>query len=139
MSTEIHQDPPLPDVDTSTTANPLESSTSKSGGNEQFQEIWGKVSEVLAAPIDYLTDFFKNYRPYIIAVLVVASAAIAVRLTLAILGALNGIPLLPALLELIGLGYTAWFVYRYLWRAANRQELVENFNSLKDQVLGNKA
>ncbi|MEO0491699.1 MAG: CAAD domain-containing protein, partial [Cyanobacteria bacterium J06659_2] len=71
--------------------------------------------------------------------LVVASAAIAVRLTLAILGALNGIPLLPALLELIGLGYTAWFVYRYLWRAANRQELVENFNSLKDQVLGNKA
>ena len=36
----------------------------------------------------------------------------------------------------VGMGYTAWFIYRYLWKASNRQELSRDFNSLKEQVLG---
>ncbi|XP_019460230.1 PREDICTED: protein CURVATURE THYLAKOID 1A, chloroplastic-like isoform X2 [Lupinus angustifolius] len=35
-------------------------------------------------------------------------------LTSIVLGAINSVPLLPKLLELVGLGYTGWFVYRYL-------------------------
>lgn len=139
MSTDIHQDSPLPDVDASTTTNSFDSSPTSSGTNEQFQEIWSKVSDILAAPIEYLTDFFKRYQRYIITVLVAVSAFISVKLVFAVLSALNGIPLVSPVLELIGLGYSIWFVYRYLWHASSRQELLENFNSLKDQVLGNKA
>ena len=50
--------------------------------------------------------------------------------------ALNDVPLLAPTFELIGMGYTAWFVYRYLLKASTRQELVQEFKSYKEQVTG---
>lgn len=41
-------------------------------------------------------------------------AVVAVWLSSIIVGAINSVPLLPKLMELVGLGYTGWFVYRYL-------------------------
>ena len=39
------------------------------------------------------------------------------------LNAVEKLPLVPALFELIGIGFTAWFVYRYLLFKPDRQEL----------------
>jgi len=39
---------------------------------------------------------------------------------------------------LIGMGYTGWFVYRYLLKASNRQELLTEVDSFKEQVVGKK-
>jgi isoleucyl-tRNA synthetase len=50
--------------------------------------------------------------------------------------ALDDLPLLPGILELVGIAYSAWFVKRYLWRAANRQELWEMLASAKTYVIG---
>jgi hypothetical protein len=55
------------------------------------------------------------------------------------LGAINEIPLLAPTFELIGLIYSGWFLYRYLLKASNRQELFQDINSIKDQVLGKNA
>jgi valyl-tRNA synthetase len=63
-------------------------------------------------------------------------AIIASKALLAALGVLNGIPLVKPTFQLVGLGYTAWFVSRYLIWAANRQALVEATQSLKEQVIG---
>uniref|UniRef100_K3XZX8 Cyanobacterial aminoacyl-tRNA synthetase CAAD domain-containing protein n=1 Tax=Setaria italica TaxID=4555 RepID=K3XZX8_SETIT len=41
-------------------------------------------------------------------------AVVALWLTSVVVGAINAVPLLPKILELVGLGYTGWFVYRYL-------------------------
>jgi len=41
-------------------------------------------------------------------------AILALWLTSVIVGAINSVPLLPKIMELVGLGYTGWFVYRYL-------------------------
>uniref|UniRef100_A0A2P2LB26 Cyanobacterial aminoacyl-tRNA synthetase CAAD domain-containing protein n=1 Tax=Rhizophora mucronata TaxID=61149 RepID=A0A2P2LB26_RHIMU len=41
-------------------------------------------------------------------------AIVAVWLSSIIVGAINSVPLLPKIMELVGLGYTGWFVYRYL-------------------------
>ncbi|KAH0721511.1 hypothetical protein KY284_006541 [Solanum tuberosum] len=41
-------------------------------------------------------------------------AIVAVWLSSILVGAINSVPLLPKVLELVGLGYTGWFVYRYL-------------------------
>ncbi|KAK1264293.1 hypothetical protein QJS04_geneDACA011895 [Acorus gramineus] len=41
-------------------------------------------------------------------------AIIAVWLSSIVVGAINSVPLLPKVMELVGLGYTGWFVYRYL-------------------------
>ncbi|KAL8541100.1 hypothetical protein ACS0TY_002396 [Phlomoides rotata] len=41
-------------------------------------------------------------------------AIVAVWLASVVVSAVNSVPLLPKILELVGLGYTGWFVYRYL-------------------------
>lgn len=41
-------------------------------------------------------------------------AIVAIWLSSILVGAINSVPLLPKILELVGLGYTGWFVYRYL-------------------------
>ncbi|XP_048141565.1 protein CURVATURE THYLAKOID 1A, chloroplastic isoform X2 [Rhodamnia argentea] len=41
-------------------------------------------------------------------------AIVAVWLSSVVVGAINSVPLLPKIMELVGLGYTGWFVYRYL-------------------------
>jgi hypothetical protein len=104
--------------------------------SEQFKQIGEKISAFLADLPDYLTDFFGEYRRPIVTIGIIIAAFIAVKLLLAILGAINDIPLLSPLFKLIGMGYTAWFVYRYLWKAENRRELSADFNTLKEQVLG---
>ncbi|KZV39473.1 hypothetical protein F511_17002, partial [Dorcoceras hygrometricum] len=41
-------------------------------------------------------------------------AIVAVWLASIVVSAVNSVPLLPKIMELVGLGYTGWFVYRYL-------------------------
>ncbi|PSB15821.1 hypothetical protein C7B61_13855 [filamentous cyanobacterium CCP1] len=104
--------------------------------NEQWKKVGERVSAFLADLPEYLAEFFGEYRRPIITVSLVIGALIAVKLLLAVLDAINDIPLLSPLFELVGMGYSAWFIYRYVWKAENRQELVNDFNSLKAQVLG---
>jgi hypothetical protein len=39
-------------------------------------------------------------------------------------------------MELIGLGYTGWFAYRYLLFKSNRKELVSEIEELKSKITG---
>jgi hypothetical protein len=110
--------------------------SSTDASNEQWRQIGEKVSAFLSDLPDYLTDFFGEYKRPIVTVGLIFGAIVAVKLLLAILDAINDIPLLSPLFELVGMGYAAWFVYRYLWKASNRQELGRDFNALKEQVLG---
>lgn len=43
----------------------------------------------------------------------------------AVVSALDKIPVLPSVLELVGLAYTSWFVYRFLLQEETREELKE--------------
>lgn len=106
------------------------------GTSQQVQEIWAKISSVLGDLPEYVSDFFKSYQRPLITVGLIFGAIVSAKLVLAMLGAINEIPLLSPTFELIGLGYSVWFIYRYLLRASNRQELISDFNGLKDQVLG---
>lgn len=113
----------------------LTASTSEES-QEQWQEIVDKVSAFLADLPAYLSEFFGEYKRPIITVGIITGSIVSVKLVLAVLGAINDIPLLSPLFELVGLGYSAWFVYRYLLQASSRKELAEDFTSLKEQVLG---
>jgi hypothetical protein len=103
---------------------------------DQWKE-WGKqISEVLAELPDYVTNFFADNRRPIVTVGLIFTAFLALKLTLALLDAINDIPLLAPTFELVGLGYTSWFVYRYLLQASTRQELTEEINNFKSQIVG---
>ncbi|KAF2946800.1 hypothetical protein DAI22_02g321700 [Oryza sativa Japonica Group] len=43
---------------------------------------------------------------------------------------------LPKFMELVGLGYTGWFVYRYLLFKESRKELADDVDSLKKRIAG---
>jgi hypothetical protein len=108
----------------------------KDEANDQIKQVGEKISVFLADLPDYLTEFFGKYKRPIVTIGLIFTAIIAVKLLLAILDAINDIPLLSPLFELVGMSYTAWFVYRYLWKAENRRELSTDLNSMKEQVLG---
>jgi hypothetical protein len=55
---------------------------------------------------------------------------------LAIVAAVNSIPLFAPFFQAIGLGYTGWLVYRYLLHASTRAELGQEINKLKSKVTG---
>ncbi|MGF1458286.1 MAG: CAAD domain-containing protein [Leptolyngbyaceae cyanobacterium] len=136
MSTDINSETKVAEVPETPDVSAHTESAEESQVNQQVQDILDKVSGVLANLPDYVTDFFKEYQRPLITVGLILAAFISVKLLLAILSAVNEVPLLAPTFELIGLGYSAWFVYRFLLRDVNRQELTENFTALKDQVLG---
>lgn len=104
--------------------------------NNDVQRYWKEFIFYLSKFPDYAGNFFNDYQKPITVVILIVSAIITLKVTLAAIDAINDIPLLSPLFELIGIGYSAWFVYRYLLRAATRQELSGEIKSLKNQVVG---
>ncbi|HAA30483.1 MAG TPA: hypothetical protein DCE56_25845 [Cyanobacteria bacterium UBA8553] len=113
---------------------PKTSTTASS--NSQWQQYGEQIATFLQALPTYVTRFFQENKGPLGTVGLIVLALVTVRLTLALLDAINDIPLVAPTLELIGLGYTGWFVYRYLLTAANRKELTEEINTIKNQILG---
>ncbi|MEL6249273.1 MAG: CAAD domain-containing protein [Cyanobacteria bacterium J06626_23] len=114
-----------------------EGSTSES--LEQAKQVASRVFGVLGEAPEYLVSVFEEYKRPITVIGLVLGALVLVKLTFAILDAINDIPVLAPTFELIGLIYTGWFVYRYLIKAERRQELVSTLNSAKDQVIGRNS
>lgn len=67
-----------------------------------------------------------------------AGAITALWLSSTVVGAVNSVPILPKLMELVGLGYTTWFVYRYLLFKDSRKELVADVDDLKAKISGDE-
>ncbi|NBH36895.1 hypothetical protein D3Z58_26240 [Clostridiaceae bacterium] len=63
-------------------------------------------------------------------------AVVGVWLASTVVGAVNSVPLLPKIMELVGLGYTGWFVYRYLLFKSSRKELASDIETLKKKIAG---
>ena len=104
--------------------------------DEQWREIAGKTYSVVASLPEYLGKFISENRKLLVVLGLVFGSIVSVKLTFALLGAVNDVPLLQPIFELVGLGYSLWFVYRYLLKASNREELGQEFNKLKSQVVG---
>jgi len=106
--------------------------------NNQFLGIKDQALEILAELPGILSNFFNQNRKPIVTVGLIFAVAIGIKVTLAVIDALNDIPLLAPTFELIGIVYSGWFVYRYLLRASNREELWAEVQSLKEQLIGDK-
>lgn len=107
-----------------------------SSSEQAWQEWVDVVVDFLAKIPEQLGDFFGNYKKPLTTLGLILTAAITVYVTLAVLDAINHIPLLSSILELVGLGYVAWFVTRYLLKASTRDELFAEFNGIKQQIIG---
>ncbi len=102
----------------------------------QGQAVSRKISQFLGQLPEYLSSFFKDYKQPLITVALILAAIVTAKVVLAVLNAINGIPLLLPTFELIGIGYATWFIFRYLLKASTRQELAKEIQLLKNQVVG---
>ncbi|MEA5572493.1 CAAD domain-containing protein [Calothrix sp. UHCC 0171] len=106
------------------------------GSQDEWLKYGEKLSSILATLPEYAGNIFNQYKqPLIVFGLIVASI-VTLRVVLAILDALNDIPLVAPTFELIGIGYSVWFIYRYLLKASSRDELTSEISTLKNQVVG---
>ncbi len=103
---------------------------------QQWRRIGTQISLFFAQLPDYLGRFFNEYKQPIITIALIVTAIITVKVALAVLGALNDIPLLAPTFELVGIGYSLWFVNRYLLKTSQRQELSQEIQTLKRQLVG---
>ncbi|AFZ46488.1 hypothetical protein Cyast_0509 [Cyanobacterium stanieri PCC 7202] len=116
----------------------LSANQSASAGEQPWQEWVDVAVDFLSGVPEQLGNFFGEYKQPLTTLGLIITAAITVYITLSVLDAIGNIPLLSSILELVGLGYTAWFTTRYLLKASTREELFAEFNGLKKQILGGK-
>ncbi|MBH8566490.1 CAAD domain-containing protein [Nostoc sp. CENA67] len=102
----------------------------------QWQRVARKTSEFLEQLPEYIGNFFDNYKQALTNVVLILAAIVTGKIVLTILDAINDIPLLEPIFELIGIIYATWFVFRYLIKYSTRQELAKEIQSLKQQIVG---
>lgn len=136
--TETTSIPPV-DVTTASTDPLSPTTTTTEPPATQFEEIKAKVVEVLAELPAYVSAFFGEYQKPIITIVLIIATIVMIKVLFAVIDALNDIPLLAPTFELIGMIYSGWFIYRYLLRASNRQELSQEFQAFWQQIAGGKS
>ncbi|MCZ0900880.1 CAAD domain-containing protein, partial [Microcoleus sp. HI-ES] len=72
----------------------------------QFQDIKDQVITILSELPAYLSNFFADYQKPLITVGLILAGGISIKVMLGVLGALNDVPLVAPVFELIGMGYT---------------------------------
>jgi hypothetical protein len=112
----------------------VKSEQSISSTNGQWRQFGDTTSAYITNFQNSIGEFFQQYQSLLATLGWILSALISVKVLLAVLDAINDIPLLGLFLELVGIGYTIWFVSRYLLTATSRQALTGELNNFKKQV-----
>ncbi len=105
----------------------------------QAQQIKEQVISILSELPAYIGAFYEQYKSPLTVVGLILVSIVSLKVLLGIVNELNDIPLLAPTFEIIGIGYTVWFVYRYLLRSSNRQQLGQEIQAIKEQVFGKKS
>jgi hypothetical protein len=104
--------------------------------NRQWRQLGEKISVFLAYLPTNVVEFFNRYQKPILSLALLATVIIVVKVVLAVLGALGDVPLLSSTFELIGIGYSWWFVNRYLLKASDREQLFQELRGAKQEIVG---
>lgn len=120
-------------TDTSGTLSPVSSDDSTTIAVKEVGEKLKNFLDVFPKQVGETYEIYK--KPLTVGAIVLA-ALISVAVADGVLDVLNAIPLVAPLLELVGLGYSAWFAWHYLRYAETRQKLVTDYRSIKHRITG---
>lgn len=133
------------DQETKTTAD-LDVNTETSGSLSRLssddsttidvKEIGEKLRDFVDVFPKQVGETFEIYKKPLTTGAIILAALVSVAVADGVLDVLNAIPLVAPLLELIGLGYSAWFAWHYLRYAETRQKLVTDYRQLKSKITG---
>ena len=102
----------------------------------QWQQVKDETLKILSDLPGYLNNFYQQYKKPVNITGTILASAIALRLVTAVVEAVESVPLLAFGFELIGAGYSVWFVFRYLLKASDRQDLYEDIKAVKKEIFG---
>jgi CAAD domains of cyanobacterial aminoacyl-tRNA synthetase len=125
-------------------ANPLGINTSAplakiSTNDLGITDMTKQATDFLASLPKEIQQFYNNNKSAVTTLGIILGSIVGLKLTLAVLSAINEIPLLSPTFEMVGIGYTTWFVWRYLFKAETRSELTGQFNDFKSGIFGKKG
>ncbi|HEY9626945.1 MAG TPA: CAAD domain-containing protein [Coleofasciculaceae cyanobacterium] len=127
----------LADTETLTTYDMREPDAFTTESTEEvWQSIQIKIVDFFGNAASYTTAFFKTNRRTLITLGWIFLAFLGAKILFTALDTIDDIPLVTPLLKLVGLVSVTRFVWRYLIRERNRQELAEALNRAKAEVLG---
>lgn len=107
--------------------------------NYQAPKMGKQVSDFFADLPEKINKFYQEYKLPILSFALLVATIISLRIVLAIVGAVNGIPFVRPFFQLIGMCYTFWFISRYLLKNSTRKELSAELDVAKEQVVGKTA
>ncbi|NJN31371.1 MAG: hypothetical protein HC824_13800 [Synechococcales cyanobacterium RM1_1_8] len=123
-----------PVVEVKLESGPLATASQTTQDSSEWQEILDQVKEYLSLGV--LKELFQEYRQPILVTGLVIGGLVTLKVALAVLSAINEIPLMAPAFEMVGIGYSAWFLYRYVLKASTREELSKNFKEVRRDILG---
>lgn len=115
------------------------SSSGNEGEGEQYDAVKAQVLSVLSDLFNIVGKFFSEYKKPLINIGLVVGALVAVYLVISVVDAIHDVPLLSPLFELVGIGYTGWFVFRFMLTAESRQELYSKISNFTSKVTGSNS
>ncbi|XP_015688741.2 protein CURVATURE THYLAKOID 1D, chloroplastic-like [Oryza brachyantha] len=113
------------DVAAVSNGGPLETAAPAPASSETAEEDGG-LDDILSKLDIQVTPTYVLYGSGAFIVLLVLSSVVS---------AIDSIPLVPKVLELIGTGYSIWFTSRYLLFKESRDDLFAKFNDLKERII----
>jgi len=98
--------------------------------------LWQQRSQQLQEVPAALRRLFRTNRKLLVTVGVILGLVLVGKLTVAMLGAIREVPFFAPTFQIIGLGYSIWFVSRYLIRKPERQSFLKKIEALRQQIVG---
>lgn len=95
-----------------------------------------QIEDFFNDPMKYVSAFWQEYKPIVYILGAILAALFALNVVFGIIGFVTNLPIISGLLELVGIGYTIWFVNRYMMKAETRQELSQKMEVMKQDVIG---
>ncbi|KAI8473462.1 MAG: CAAD domains of cyanobacterial aminoacyl-tRNA synthetase-domain-containing protein [Monoraphidium minutum] len=105
------------------------SRASSGGSGADPDELSAKTQEFVNETVGTIKKKWEKTEDKPGAVLVISGTVIALSLAFSLVNAIDKIPVVSDLVELVGIGVTGWVVYRYLTVGPDRDEL---FISIKE-------
>jgi CAAD domains of cyanobacterial aminoacyl-tRNA synthetase len=122
---------------TPSTSSETGDSTPTEPATPASEQIAKQVKDFAAKLIQQMqTSFSVEQKSAVVVVALIVIAIPTIILANKVLNFIDTIPLLEPLLELVGLAYTIWFVYRYLIFAESRKELTDSITGIKSKIMG---
>ncbi|MBD1822424.1 CAAD domain-containing protein [Cyanobacteria bacterium FACHB-DQ100] len=95
-----------------------------------------QIEDFFSDPMKYISAFWQEYKPIVYVLGAILVSLFALNLIFGVIGFVTSLPIISGLLELVGIGYTVWFVNRYLLKVETREELSQMMDGMKQDVIG---